>query len=816
MQFPLSWLNEFLPNLAQSAPDQLADFLTMSGLEVEELISRQAQFTKVIVAQIVSLERHPDAERLNVCQVNNGVEIIQIVCGAKNVRAGLKVPLAQVGAELSAHSPTMVMKVAKLRGIMSHGMLCSARELGVSEESEGLMELPEDAPVGADFGAYWEIADTLFNIKLTPNRGDCLSILGVARDAARFAKQTPHIPVRKTIVASCDDKLTVSVKAPELCWRFTGRVVRQVNAKAISPTWMKRRLEACGMRSVSALVDISNYVMLELGHPTHIFDRDKISGGLTVRMAHPDETLTLLDGRHVVLNKTYGVIADTQQVESLAGIMGGAHSAVSDSTQNIFIEIGAWAPDAIQGRARALGLQTDAGYRFERGVDYADHVAVMERVCELVDLICATPETAFGPIDDQLCAMPSEAKINLRLTRLHKILGVPMSEAEVRQCFDDLGLRYHIATNAQTDAKTDSDTVFSVEVPSFRFDLKIEEDLIEECARVYGFDRIPASLPQISTPPLVPDEARHSLAYLRTCLVNAGYQEVINYSFVPPDWESDVVNNQHPITLQNPIAAHLAVMRSSLVPSLLETLGYNLDRRATRLRIFEMARVFSFSEQIKSSAHEVKGIAEVQKIAGLAYGDVEPMQWGTKSRAVDFYDVKAEIEALIASDQLEWLRADLPWLHPGQSATIYQGDKCLGYLGALHPKLLLKYKLEKIPVVFELDSAAVQTGDIPKYARISKYPTVWRDVAFVVPENISADQFVKVFSELQKKTSAAILRSIVLFDHFRGGNLSSDQKSLAFRIELQSDQNTLQDDAVEALIAHFVTSCEASLGAQLR
>ncbi len=582
MQFPESWLREFCnPPLTTQ---QLADTLTMAGLEVEELEPVAPPFTKIVVGEIKEAVQHPNADRLRVCQVDVGQGgLLNIVCGAPNARVGIRVPCAMVGAELppGEDGKPFQIKVGKLRGVESQGMLCSAKELKIADDHGGLLELPADAPLGQDIRQYLNLDDTLMTLKLTPNLAHCLSVYGIAREVSALTGAPLKAPAFPAVATQIGDKLAVSVQSPDLCGRFSGRVVRGVNTKAQTPQWMVDRLARCGQRSVSPLVDISNYVMFEFGRPSHIFDLDKIHGGLQVRWGQPGESLKLLNGNTVTVDDKVGVIADDSQVESLAGIMGGYATAVSDDTQNIYIEAAFWWPTSIAGRSRRYNFSTDAGHRFERGVDPQLTVEHIERITQLVLDICGTPETKVGPIDDQTLNLPAITPVTLRVARAVKVIGMPLTQ---QQCADALrGLGLLVAEGQGT---------VTVTPPSFRFDLQIEEDLIEEVARMVGYNNLPTNPPLAPITAKVRPETERSPSTVRRAIAALGYQETINYSFVEEAWEKDLAGNAHPIRLLNPIASQMSVMRSSLIGSLLQVVKFNADRKADRVRVFELGRVF--------------------------------------------------------------------------------------------------------------------------------------------------------------------------------------------------------------------------------
>ncbi|AEK61339.1 phenylalanine--tRNA ligase subunit beta [Collimonas fungivorans] len=807
MQFSESWLRSMVDPKMTS--DELSHLLTMSGLEVEEVEPVAPPFTNIVVGLVVETAKHPNADRLNVCQVDVGAgTMLNIVCGAPNVRPGLKVPCAMVGAILppGADGKPFEIKLGQLRGVESQGMLCSARELKLSEDHGGLLELPEDAPVGKNFRDYFELNDLKFTIKLTPNKADCLSVLGVAREVSALTGTPLKQPVFKTVSANIAETLPVKISAPDLCGRFSGRVIRGLNAKATTPRWMKQRLERSGQRPISALVDISNYVMLELGRPTHVFDLDKIHGGLDVRWGKAGESLKLLNGNTVSVDDWIGVIADDRQIESLAGIMGGDATAVSLETQNIYLEAAFWWPQAIQGRARRFNFSTDAGHRFERGVDFATTVEHIERITALLVEICGTPETQVGPVDDQSVNLPKRDPVKVRTARAIKVIGVPLSDSQIADIFTRLGLGF-----------TQDNGVFSVTPPSYRFDIEIEEDLVEEIARVYGFENIPALPPVAPNAMYIAPENQRSLFSIRHRLADLDYQEVINFSFVEEAWEADFAGNLQPIKLLNPIASQMSAMRSSLVASLVANVKYNLNRKLNRVRIFETGAVYTRNQEVQNGPLAVAGFEQPKRVAGLAYGPHADEQWGQASRTVDFFDVKADLEALFAPAALRFTKLEHPALHPGRSAQVLLGDVAVGFIGELHPRLQQKYELPLAPVVFEVDALALQQRQVPAYVEISKFPAVVRDLAVVVKQAVYAQDLLDVFAaEQQGNPACRILQAIVLFDEYHGKGLENDEKSLAFRFTLQDTENTLQDDTVEAAMSALIAAVSKVPTARLR
>lgn len=814
MQFSESWLRTFV-NPDNLTTDALSHRLTMAGLEVEEVGPVAPPFDKIVVARVLATERHPNADRLNVCQVDAGTgETLQIVCGAPNVKPGILVPCALVGAVLpptEAGGKPFEIKVGKLRGVESYGMLCSARELKLSEDHEGLLILPEDAPVGENIRRYLDLDDQVFVIKLTPNKADCLSIHGVAREVAALTGAPLTLPAMEPVAVTIDDRLPVKISAPDLCGRFSGRVIRGVNARAATPAWMVQRLERAGQRSISALVDISNYVMLELGRPSHVFDLDKIHGGLDVRWGRKGEQLKLLNGNTVEVDETVGVIADDKEIESLAGIMGGDSTAVTLDTTNIYLEAAFWWPQAIQGRARRYNFSTDAAHRFERGVDYATTVEHIERITALILQICGGQA---GPVDDQAVNLPQRPPVRLRVARAERVLGIALNPADIEDVFQRLGLPF-------TQGEGAEGTVFEVTPPSYRFDLEIEEDLIEEVARIYGFERIPARPPVAESEMRPTGEARRSTHAVRHAVAARDYQEVINFAFVEEKWERDFAANDNPIRLLNPIASQLAVMRSTLIGGLLDKVRYNLNRKAARVRLFEVGRVFLRNADTADGGLTVAGYDQPMRVAGIAYGPAFEEQWGVPTRSVDFFDIKGDVEALLHPRQARFEPVAHPALHPGRAATVLLEGKPIGVIGELHPQWLQAYELTNAPVLFELDLDAVRDIGLPGYTEISKFPAAVRDLALVVKQTVRVQDLTDAMrAALDKQGFDRYLQSLVLFDEFRpkatSAAIGADEKSLAFRLTLQDTGATLQDETVDSAVRCMVEAATAAFGARLR
>ena len=809
MQFPESWLRAFCnPPLTSQ---QLADTLTMAGLEVEELRSFAPAFTGVVVGQILSAEQHPNADRLRVCQVDVGQGApLNIVCGAPNARAGIKVPCATVGALLppGEDGKPFAIKLGKLRGVESQGMLCSAKELQISEEGSGLLELGDDAVVGRNIREQLGLDDMLFTLKLTPNLAHCLSVYGIAREVSALT-DTPLVqPEFPKVAVQVPDRLPVSVQASDLCGRFSGRVVRGVNTQAQTPAWMVERLARCGQRSISPLVDISNYVMFELGRPSHIFDLDKIHGGLQVRWGREGEQLKLLNGNTVTVDGTVGVIADDKAVESLAGIMGGDATAVSDDTQNIFIEAAFWWPRSIAGRSRRYNFSTDAGHRFERGVDPSTTVDHVERITRLVLDICGGQA---GPLEDQTLALPEGKPVTLRVARAAKVIGMPLTQTQCAGALRRLGL-----------SVTEGEGTVTVAPPAFRFDLQIEEDLIEEVARVIGYEQLPTHPPLAPITAKLRPESRRGPFAVRRQLAQLGYQETINFSFVEERWERELAGNPDPVRLLNPIASHMSVMRSSLLGSLLAVLRFNLDRKADRVFLFEIGRVFLKDARVGDSDTTVAGFHQPMRVAGLAYGDSAALQWGTAGRGVDFFDVKGDVQALLAPLSATFRPAEHPAMHPGRCASVWLGERCIGHVGELHPKWRQGYDLALAPVMFELELDAVLQRPVPLFAPVSRHQAVERDLAIVVKESVSHDAVMDTI----RGCGLSWLRDAVLFDVYRPKKLAdataapaalaADEKSLAVRLVFNRDDATLTDEEIEACVQTALKALEQRVSARLR
>ncbi len=790
MKFSESWLRTLVDTHLSS--DELSHLLTMAGLEVEGLEPVAPQFNDVVVAQVLEVVKHPDADRLNVCKVDIGRgEPTTIVCGAPNVAAGLRVPCALPGAKLPGD---FTIKIAKVRGIESSGMLCSAKELGIDEDASGLLVLPADAPVGQSIRDYLDLDDQQFELKLTPNRADCLSLTGVAREVAAIAGAPVKLIEVPEVAATITDQRLIVLDAPEACPLYCGRILKNVNAKAPTPAWMKRRLERSGIRSISALVDVTNYVMLELGQPLHAFDNTKLEGAVHARMAVPDEKLLLLNEQTVAVDADILMISDDIKPLAMAGIMGGEDSGITLETSELFLESAFFAPKAIAGRARRYGFGSDASHRFERGVDFGGTRRAIERATQLILDICGG---VAGPVAEARAEMPARNPVHLRTARAAMVIGMPLTPEQIAGLFAGLGLPF---------VREGDD--FLVTPPSWRFDIEIEEDLIEEIARLHGYDNIPAPAPRGNMKMLVQPEAQRPQARVRQMLVDRGYQEVVNFAFVEEAWETDFAANTNLIRLANPIASQMAVMRSTLIGGLVANLVTNLKRKQSRVRLFETGRIFRRDVQ----GAPVAGFHQPWKVSGLAYGGALPEGWGGGTRKVDFYDVKGDLEALLAPARLRFEKLLHPALHPGRAATVIVDGTAIGCLGELHPEWVQKYDLPLAPVVFEIDFAAVTAAAVPAYAEVSKFPPVIRDLAIVVDQNLD----LQTLLDGLKGQLPALVQDIQLFDMYVGKGVPENKKSLAFRIVMQDTQRTLQDTEVELAVQQLVSCLEQAFAAQLR
>lgn len=792
MNVPESWLRSFCnPPISGEA---LAERLTMAGLEVESYQPVGAQFSGVVVGEIVSVEKHPNADKLTVCLVDRGSSKVRVVCGAPNVRPGMKAPLAVVGAQL----PAVQIKATNLRGVQSEGTLCSARELGLSSDHSGLLELAPSAKVGADVRAALGLDDHVLTLKLTPNRADCLSVLGVARELAALTASPLESPQIKPVAAKSQARHPVRISSPEGCGRFAGRVIRGVNPAAPTPPWMKARLERAGQRSISALVDVTNYVMLELGRPLHVYDLDKLKGPIDVRWGRKGEKVRLLNEQEVELDESVLCIADDSGVIGLAGIMGGESTKADAATRNVFLESAFFFPAAIAGRARRYNFASDASHRFERGVDFANNLEGIERATALILEICGGEP---GPADDLTERLPERKPVTMRIGRARKIIGIPIAAEEMAAVFKKLAFPF-----------TKTSETFEIRPPSYRYDLEIEEDLIEEVARIYGFERIEAHPPRAAATMLRAPETVRSLHALRERLAAADYHEVINFTFVEPAWEADFAEAGPPIRLLNPINSQQSVMRTTLIGSLIDVLRKNHFRKAPRIRVFEVGRAFLRDAATQDGPLSVAGVRQPMRVAAAAYGPALDEQWGMPGRAVDFFDVKADLEAFAAPLALRFEPLAHPAFHPGRSARVLVEGKPAGWLGELHPKWQRKYELPQPAILFELDAVLLQGVPMPRFDPPSKYPAVVRDLSLL----FSLDASVQAVLQAIQAEKPPLVRAVRLFDLYQGPDLPRGSKSLAFRVVMQHTERTLTDAEADGARDELVALLGRKFSATLR
>lgn len=790
MKISEGWLREWVnPDLST---EELLKLLTMAGLEVDGTEPAAASVSGVVVGKVLTVTPHPDADKLSVCTVSDGTSEFQVVCGAANVRAGLNIPFAKIGAELS---PEFKIKKAKLRGVESNGMLCSATELGMAEESEGLLELPADAPVGTDIRAYLQLDDTLIEVDLTPNRGDCLSIAGLARETGVLTRTAVKTSPIKAVPGKIADTLSVILENAAACPRYLGRVIRNINPDAQTPLWMQEKLRRGGVRCIDPVVDVTNYVLLELGQPLHAFDYSKLQGGIVVRNARAGEKLVLLDGKEVQLTPDTLVIADQKQALAMAGVMGGKHSAVGPLTKDVFLESAFFAPLAIAGRARSYGLHTDAAHRYERGVDFNLAPLAMERATALLlEIVGGEP----GPVVEAVKQLPQVSPVKLRRKRIEDLLGMQFPDTEVLDILARLGLQ-QIAQDGEG---------WTFTVPSWRFDIAIEADLIEELARVHGYNNLPVTVPLVRLGLQPEPEGITPLRSMRHTLAAQGYQEVITYSFVAPELDTALGFGQgQPVVLANPISQDMSVMRTSLWPGLVKTLVHNQNRQQMRARLFETGLVFN---NINNK------LEQIIKVGCLICGDQVPEQWGAGAKAADFFDLKGDAELLLGlghePQKFSFRVAEHPALQRGQTAQITCGEQPVGWLGALHPRLLQVLDIKGKVLLLELDYSSLKESSVPTVTELSRFPAVRRDLAILIDQDASAETVQQALREV----AGTDLLELQLFDLYQGENLQKGKKSLALGLTFQHPSRTLTDADINPIIDSCIKALQAKFKAELR
>ena len=791
MRISVNWLNEWLGKPAQAR--DLASRLTMAGLEVEAIEPAAPSLAGIVVGEIVERDQHPNADSLSVCKVDAGGELLQIVCGAPNARAGMKAPLATVGTKMPGG---MEIRPAKLRGVESLGMLCSARELGLAEDASGLLELPAELPTGLPITEALDLDDTLIEINLTPNRGDCMGVLGVAREAAVLTGTTLGGPALRAVPAQCSEHFPVELVPGAGCARFAARVIRGVRPDAQAPLWMRERLRRAGLRPISAVVDVTNYVMLELGQPMHAYDLRELEGGIVVRRAHAGETLRLLDGREITLDESVLVIADRAKPLGLAGVMGGDHSGIGADTTDVLLEVAFFQPQAIAGRGRRYGLVTDASQRFERGVDPTLQERAIERATELL-LACAGGTPGPTEVTELAAELPRRTAVSFRPGRARRVIGAEIADADIERILQQLGMQVVEQGGA----------AWRVTAPPWRFDIAIEEDLIEEVARIHGFDRIPETDP--ATPLAIPAirETRVAPETVADLLVQRGYFEAITYSFVDPALQSVLCPGEPALSLANPISADLAEMRVSLWPGLVRALIENQRRQQPRVRLFELGRKFRLDG---GTLHEIP------VVAGIAAGPALAEQWGAPGTEVDFFDMRSDVEALLRATgtlgAFSFVPATHAALHPGQSARILRDGQPVGWLGRLHPEVSRRLELTYSAVLFEIETESGLDAVVPRFHEISRFPAVRRDLAVLVAEPVP----VQALLDTMRRSAGTLLTGLVVFDIYRGRGIADGFKSVAIGLNLQDISRTLTDDETDAVVAQVVADLEREHSATIR
>lgn len=800
MKLSESWLREWVNPSIDSA--ELVEQITMAGLEVDGVESVAGNFSGVVVGEIISIEQHPDADKLRVCQVaGNGSDTVQVVCGAPNARQGIKIPFATVGAALPSGDDGKPFKIkkAKLRGVESFGMLCAQTELQAGDDDDGLWELPKDAPVGTDLREYLQFNDQIIEVDLTPNRADCLSVKGIAREVGVLNRQDVTPPTAVAVAPTIDDAFAVSIQAGEQAPRYAGRVIRNVDVSAPSPLWLQEKLRRSGIRSIDAVVDVTNYVLLELGQPMHAFDLNTLEQGIQVRMAEQDEKLTLLDGQEVSLNSDTLVIADQSKAVAMAGIMGGQDTAVTTATQDIFLESAFFTPLAISGRARRYGLHTDSSHRFERGVDYLLQEQAIERATELLlSIVGGDP----GPVTvvESDAHMPQAVQVELRRARIQSGLGFAMDDSDVVEILTRLGLTL--------DSTTDKGWIFAV--PSYRFDISLEVDLLEELARVYGYNNLPVTSQTTHLKLSGETESTLKVSTIRQQLVGRDYQEAVVYSFVDPKLQALFQPEIEPVALKNPISADLAVMRTSLMPGLVNALQHNLNRQQNRVRLFETGQRF---------VPQGEGLDKLKQepvLAGLIYGDKLPESWAAGSEKVDFFDIKGDLESILsltgAVSEFSFVAGQHSALHPGQTAELQRNGNAIGVVGALHPQIQQQLGIAQPVYLFEVVLSAITQAAVPSFEELSKFPGVRRDLAVIADQTLP----VKTLTDAVRKVAGEHLKNLKVFDVYVGKGIDPHRKSVALGLTFQHPSRTLNEDEINASIDAVVQHLEANYGATLR
>ena len=824
MKFSEQWLRSWAnPELTTQ---QMCEQLTMAGLEVDSVEPAAADFSEVYVARVESMQKHPDADKLNVCQVSDGKETLQIVCGAANVRPGLLIPLAKIGATLpGADGKPWQIKAAKLRGVASSGMLCSEKELDLADSADGLMELPADAPVGQSIRDYLQLDDNIIELDLTPNRGDCLSIAGIARELGVLNKCTVTEQQTAPCAHTISDEFAVEIQADEACTHYVGRVIKGIDATAETPLWMLERLRRSGIRGLSPVVDITNYVMLELGQPMHAFDLHKLDGKISVRYSFDKESITLLDGKTIELQQDTLVIADDAKLLALAGVMGAENSAVDDATKDVFLESAFFKPEVIAGKARSYGLHTDSSHRFERGVDVQLQLRAIERATQLISAICGGE---IGPVTEHKTAayVDEKAAINLRFAQIKRVLGIEMPAEDVVEILQRLGMTVAGMTAADMKAagmevqSTADSEGWLVTPPSFRFDVEIEADLLEELVRVYGYNNIPRTSPSYHSVIQPQPEAKNSLSNIKNSLVNRSYYEAICYSFVDPAWQKIIDPETATIALANPLSSEMSVMRTTMWPGLLNALKYNVNRQQSRVRLFETGLCFvpvegaAYSVAGHNNTTGVNAIRQEAMFSGVICGELHHEQWAEQSRKVDFFDIKSDVEALLsyAANSSVFEAAEHPALHPGQSACIKQAGEIVGWVGALHPQVQKALDIDPQVYVFELKQSAIENNNIPAFSALSRYPEVRRDLAILLDEKTPV---AEIFAKIQQ-TSSSLIKDVQLFDIYQGKGVEKGRKSVAFGLIFQGFSRTLTDIEVDAEVDNIVLTLNQQFAATLR